>query len=237
MCSLLLSSILWAPDVHAVCHKLVLFILVFIFAAAFTSREGCDMQTCTSSQFPFACPVPGRSFPDFTAWGFPTHQLLRCAVAPVVLSCSPSPLLGHRSVGAAPLGLSSHRAEAAPSRAKVEVGHWAGSCWVGVMAAFHPQERQISLSCYPYMLIKAQEPTPEMHPHAKHRERAPLGVGMWAPHEVMLQRSSPTEGVSGSSPLCGAGMGPPHAPPREHGCCTARTVHRQHVLVPVAIRK
>lgn len=49
MCSLVLLSTLWAPDVHAACHKVMLFILVFIFAAAFTSCEAFDMQTCTCS--------------------------------------------------------------------------------------------------------------------------------------------------------------------------------------------
>ena len=62
------------------------------------------------------------------------------------------------------------------------------------MAAFYPQERQISLSRYPHTHLKAQEPTPKTLLHAKHREGAPLGVGTWAPCELMLQRSSPTEG-------------------------------------------
>lgn len=62
MCSLLLSSILWAPDVHAVCHKLSLFIPVFISAAAL-SLEKLVLHR--------PAPSPGRSFGELanTCWG------------------------------------------------------------------------------------------------------------------------------------------------------------------------
>lgn len=51
-------------------------------------------------------------------------------------------------------------------------------------------------------------------------------------------KEQPHGGVSGSLLLCCAGMGPLHAPlPGQRICCVARTLHRKHVLVPVAIRK
>lgn len=117
--------------------------------------------------------------------------------------------------GAAPLGLPSHRTKAAPDRAEVEVCSWAGSCWVGVMAAFHPQERQVSLSCYPHTCLKAQEPTPKTRPTCKAQGGGSSGSG----NVGTLRSDAPKEqshgGVSGSSPLCYAGMGPLHTPPRE----------------------
>ena len=154
--------------------------------------------------FLFACPAPGRSFPYFMAWGFPTHRLLRWAAAPTAMSCSPSPPRGHRPVCAAPRGLSCHRI-AAPGRAEVEVGGWAGSSWVDVMAAWRADK--------PFAHKSTGANTQNL-PTCKERGGGSSGSGTMVTRQGDAPKEQYHGGVSGFLMLCCAGMEPLHAPPR-----------------------